>query len=563
MMTVPVPVPQQQQQQPPPQQCHPWIDRRVETPLNACSLEVLQHHDDHENYIWKNYHPLVIGCYQLNEQEQNCDNVDGGNKDYAKNGDEENDNDDGNDHETNKESCSTTFSTRSGCLLLHMIPTSNHNTSLSPSSSLSSSPSPSSSHPSVIQPPPHHLAFGNKKTHEINTTSGILDGKWYQRSSIPFGGDGHSISSSYMYCTATASGAIDIYRLKQIRNHDDAIAKYDDDDDDDDEYELSLIASSLLYYTDSNTNGNTNGHNNSSSDDNDHGLALSLAWDESIATNIHSNSTRIVSSYSKGSLAIHNVNLITSPLPLPLPLPLPSSSSSSSSSSPSSSLATTNKYSTTNTTTTTTTTNDAPLIQLEETHRWDAHTLFGCAAEVWTVCFASNKHYSTYEDVVISGGDDCKMKLWDLRSNIKKPMQCIGEEEFNAGVTAVTYHPCLEHVFCSGSYDESIRLWDMRKMNTPLSRIEVGGGVWRVKWHPKQKTKLLIGAMHGGCRVVDVPFLSSYAAEEIEDNSHEMEIVKEFVEHKSMAYGADWIYLDGQYEASASCSFYDRQAFIW
>jgi diphthamide biosynthesis protein 7 len=436
-----------------------------QTPLNACSLEVLQsgfkvisgceleEEDGHVNSIIT-HHPLVIGCYQLNENSSGGTNVDTIDKNEKEEGDE------------------SSSATRSGALLLHMIP-----------SSLSTTTTNNNNNGDNNQHSSSHLKF-DKPTQLMNTSSGILDGKWLQHSSIfaPKETLSERINPrSYLYATACASGFIEIYQFRQhnITNDNPEIPIF----------ELSLITSS----------------GNSSSDD--HGLALSLAWDESV--NITNNtSTRIVSSYSKGSIAIHNVNLDNT--------------------------------------------------CIEETYRWDAHTLFGCAAEVWTVCFASNAHYSTYADNVISGGDDCKMKIWDLRSSCHKPIHCIGDEEFGAGVTTVSYHPSLEHVFCSGSYDESIRFWDMRKLDggEPLARIHVGGGVWRAKWHPMLIERLLVAAMHGGCRIVDIPSLDGRS-------DCEPEIVRKFVGHKSMAYGADWIYLDGHYEASASCSFYDRQAFIW
>eukprot|EP00551_Chaetoceros_affinis_P018114 CAMPEP_0203739546 /NCGR_PEP_ID=MMETSP0092-20131115/46489_1 /ASSEMBLY_ACC=CAM_ASM_001090 /TAXON_ID=426623 /ORGANISM="Chaetoceros affinis, Strain CCMP159" /LENGTH=96 /DNA_ID=CAMNT_0050625669 /DNA_START=69 /DNA_END=356 /DNA_ORIENTATION=+ len=58
------------------------IDRRSKTPLNACSLEVLKDsiklkgndrsdkNDDEDERVIRGhqfYHPLVIGCYELNE----------------------------------------------------------------------------------------------------------------------------------------------------------------------------------------------------------------------------------------------------------------------------------------------------------------------------------------------------------------------------------------------------------------------------------------------------------------------------------------------------------------
>ena len=66
--------------------------------------------------------------------------------------------------------------------------------------------------------------------------------------------------------------------------------------------------------------------------------------------------------------------------------------------------------------------------------------------------------------------------------------------------------------------------------------------------------------MHGGCRIVEVAGIESSATDH--DYSIDASIIKEFIEHESMAYGADWI-IGENYEAAASCSFYDRAAFIW
>eukprot|EP00551_Chaetoceros_affinis_P004097 CAMPEP_0203683350 /NCGR_PEP_ID=MMETSP0090-20130426/47477_1 /ASSEMBLY_ACC=CAM_ASM_001088 /TAXON_ID=426623 /ORGANISM="Chaetoceros affinis, Strain CCMP159" /LENGTH=449 /DNA_ID=CAMNT_0050552493 /DNA_START=670 /DNA_END=2019 /DNA_ORIENTATION=+ len=427
-------------------------------------------------------------------------------------------------------------STRSGALLLHMI---------------SSSSPPSTTLAATNQT--CHLKF-HKADQTLLTSSGILDGKWYQKNIITK----DESFSGYAYATATASGSIDVYHLQHkfqqnTKNNykdqgDGTIGKCEEDTEGDNrmeqlerkqsssnnktQYLLKHIASSLFSDTGCASNYNE-----------DNGLALSLAWDESHANNYseeQQRTTRIVSSYSKGTLAVHEIDLSLSSTDTP-----------------------------------------PENIKIKETHRWNAHTLFGCAAEVWTVCFASNQQYSTYSNTLISGGDDCTMKLWDLRTcsdcngsiMINRPIHSIGQEEYNAGVTAVAYHPSSEHLFCCGSYDESVRLWDMRKLSSkePLNRIDVGGGVWRVKWHPKDKGRILVGAMHGGCCVVDIPCLShchnnngsDVDGEDSDSGSYDMRITGEFVEHESMAYGADWVFLDGQYEAAASCSFYDRQAYIW
>ncbi len=431
---------------------------RLETQLNACSLETL-----YTPTSKSNSYPLIIGCYQLNESKPP--------EDVESELDHDND---------GKPS-------RSGEIILHSIQ--------------------------------KDLQFGNQQC-AMDTGSGVLDGKWLQHGPFQFGKDnnGQEMESSYLYATANASGAINVYRL--IEN------------DIQEDQKNSTPVMQLKHVIASNVD----------EDAEDNGLALSLAWDEALYSSSSQNdpgacSTRVVSSYSNGTLALHNIiNDCGNECSL-------SSNESSTDRS----------------------------LKIEQTHRWNAHTLFGCPSEVWTVCFASNGHYSTYADTVISGGDDCKMKLWDLRlceessdvsSSNTTPITV--KKDFDAGVTAVSYHPSLEHVFAVGSYDEVVRLWDMRKLDgEPLGQVNVGGGVWRIKWHPKDQSRILVGAMHGGCRLLEVPDLS-LTSSSLDMNECNVSVVKEFTEHQSMAYGADWIYdKNGHFDASASCSFYDRQCFIW
>ena len=153
-------------------------------------------------------------------------------------------------------------------------------------------------------------------------------------------------------------------------------------------------------------------------------------------------------------------------------------------------------------------------------------------------------------------------------------MAKVGNAEFEAGVTAVSYHPTNENVLAVGSYDEVVRLYDVRNFREPLGRVHVGGGVWRIRWHPNVLGgRMLVGAMHGGCRIVDARYLEN------------PKIVSIFTKHESMAYGADWLLhgdaveeergggescrddagipvTRGEYYA-ASCSFYDRRVCLW
>ncbi|KAI9282193.1 hypothetical protein BY458DRAFT_537695 [Sporodiniella umbellata] len=168
---------------------------------------------------------------------------------------------------------------------------------------------------------------------------------------------------------------------------------------------------------------------------------------------------------------------------------------------------------------------------------WHAHDL-----EAWIAAF---DYWNT--NIVYSGADDGLFKGWDLRTNTptftyKKHMM---------GVTTMQSSPHLEHVLVTGSYDESVYFWDTRSMRAPVNSIQTpGGGIWRLKWHPTQASKLLSASMHAGAFVLDV-----------DTGSFDAIISSSFLDHESMAYGADWSFKDP--DLVASCSFYDHALHLW
>ncbi|KAI8995633.1 WD-40 repeat-containing protein [Trametes punicea] len=170
-------------------------------------------------------------------------------------------------------------------------------------------------------------------------------------------------------------------------------------------------------------------------------------------------------------------------------------------------------------------------------------------------------------NVVYSGGDDLKMKAWDIRQGGSAPL--FVNRRFDAGVTTVQSHPHIEHILAVGSYDNTVRLFDTRKPLVPLTQVDVGGGAWRVKWHPSpaRKDDLLVACMHDGFKVVKFDFGSGDDPSSVLSSSERpWKLVKRFDEHASLAYGADWSFAGDRGEDGtlvASCSFYDHKLHLW
>lgn len=92
-----------------------------------------------------------------------------------------------------------------------------------------------------------------------------------------------------------------------------------------------------------------------------------------------------------------------------------------------------------------------------------------------------------------------------------------------------------------------------------MSEINLGGGIWRLKWDPFYHKYLIAACMYGGFRLVDCTFKNN------------LKIIGEYNEHKSISYGCDWSHLAcDDVEAKLSlknyqkilvttCSFYDHK----
>ncbi|GFH13468.1 diphthamide biosynthesis 7 [Haematococcus lacustris] len=171
----------------------------------------------------------------------------------------------------------------------------------------------------------------------------------------------------------------------------------------------------------------------------------------------------------------------------------------------------------------------APLV------RWDAHN-----AEVWSVA-----HYGNCQ---ARAADDAWSQSLDL-----EPPTCMhtNRKAHAAGVCSIAPHPAHQHIVATGSYDDQLRIWDLRQTAWPvvLSQASTTGGVWRLKWHPHDPTKLLAACMYGGFQVfstVAVPKTGEAAGE-----------------GECQGHGSGGQATAGSQDLVVTASFYDQLLHLW
>ncbi|KAI9145906.1 WD40-repeat-containing domain protein [Paraphysoderma sedebokerense] len=186
------------------------------------------------------------------------------------------------------------------------------------------------------------------------------------------------------------------------------------------------------------------------------------------------------------------------------------------------------------------------------------HDFLAHEFEAWITAF---DYWNSPGNVIFSGGDDTKFKVWDVRNGVDRPV--LVNKCHTAGVTSIHCHPHRENIIATGSYDETLNIYDTRKLRSPLVSTNLGGGVWRIKWHPyssnSKSDKILTACMYNGFKIVDVDYSTNGDVQSLNE-------VYEFKEHNSIAYGADWWWgSNGEKgnEVIATCSFYDHLLCLW
>lgn len=176
----------------------------------------------------------------------------------------------------------------------------------------------------------------------------------------------------------------------------------------------------------------------------------------------------------------------------------------------------------------------------------------GHSLEAWSVCIDRYSQQQVGErSVLYSGGDDGMLCGWrcDVNDAVFRRRNAHG----GVGVTTVATRTGHEYEVWSGGYDDTVRVWDTRSMRRCVKELGVGGGVWRIKFHPREEEYVLVAAMYEGCKALRWV------------NSGELRTVCGFDEHESIAYGVCWLEgldWDGRLVAMSG-SFYDCGVHVW
>ena len=126
----------------------------------------------------------------------------------------------------------------------------------------------------------------------------------------------------------------------------------------------------------------------------------------------------------------------------------------------------------------------------------------------------------------------------------------VNRKHHTAGVTSLLSDVYHEHRLYSGSYDDTLAVWDTRtSMRCPVETAALGGGVWRIRQHPRDPGVLAVAAMYNGFHIYDVSKNCSSV---------------HYTEHDSIAYGVDFSCVDESNDMTlVSCSFYDHLVKVW
>lgn len=162
-------------------------------------------------------------------------------------------------------------------------------------------------------------------------------------------------------------------------------------------------------------------------------------------------------------------------------------------------------------------------------------------------------HCSNANDrVIVSGADDGFLKLWDIRLSNTSPITT--NKTHTAGVTSFLNNRFADYQLFTGSYDEHLRLFDMRSIKTngdPVTELNLGGGVWHMGYGTGCCSQIILASCmyNGWCA--------------IKQNGTVVEVKSSHSEQgENLLYGASLVNHSRFATLAAFCTFNDNFVFL-
>lgn len=156
-----------------------------------------------------------------------------------------------------------------------------------------------------------------------------------------------------------------------------------------------------------------------------------------------------------------------------------------------------------------------------------------------------------------TGSEDNSIKLWDIRSN-NKPIS-VNNKSFDSSINSIIKLDIDSNIILTGSYDEKVTFFDLRKFPTELKQIKTEHSTWDIKQTKSHKgdNLLLMASIYEGFNI--------WSIDSSLNMIHKLRLPltkEEDKYHRSIVYGIDIKQRKDSVEI-LSCSFYDNLIMHW
>lgn len=118
---------------------------------------------------------------------------------------------------------------------------------------------------------------------------------------------------------------------------------------------------------------------------------------------------------------------------------------------------------------------------------------------------------------LLTGNHRGQMKVWDLRSRLDKPEHTFmlsGDQQ--VGASCITQHPTQQHLILQGGDDGSITVWDLRHNNVPVTLMSAHSqAVSELQFHPDRPEHVFTCSLSGELWHWDTTAMTRLTAENI------------------------------------------------